>query len=204
MNRLDQQLSNLESQLHTIPDTRKEVLKNLGNYLRQKKEAGSLPAINFICTHNSRRSQMAQLWLLAAAKHVNFGSVSTFSGGTEATAFHPNAVAAIQRAGFQLKKESEDQNPHYQLAWDGDTLEFWSKVFNESPNPTASFAAVMVCSDADEACPFVPGAERRISLPFEDPKRSDGTGNEEIVYDEACLLIGKEMLFAARIAVEAN
>jgi hypothetical protein len=48
---------------------------------------------------------------------------------------------------------------------------------------------------SDEACPVVSGAEVRISLPFNDPKHSDGTPSETEKYNEACRRIAIEMFY---------
>jgi arsenate reductase (thioredoxin) len=42
----------------------------------------------------------------------------------------------------------------------------------------------------------VVGAEKRISLPFDDPKDFDGTNQEAIKYHERVLEIGREICFA--------
>jgi len=201
MNNLETTIAQLESGFSEIPPDRKVPLHSLGAYLSQKRGSGEIPKVNFICTHNSRRSQMAQLWLLAAAAYFKFGKLEAYSGGTEATEFHPNAVAAMQRAGFALEKTPAAYPSGYLMHWEDQDHHFWSKVFSESPNPQRGFAAVMVCSDADEACPFVPGAEKRISLPFEDPKKSDGGGKEEEAYDLAAEKIGREISYAVWVAV---
>lgn len=202
MEQWQENLDQLASGFDQIPEERKKKLEQLSLFLKNKVTANEIPSVNFICTHNSRRSQIAQLWFLASAAYFDLGEVKSFSGGTEGTAFNGNAVAAMQAKGFPLERISEGPNPHYQLAWAGEQQEFWSKVFSEAPNPTRGFAAVMVCSDADEACPFVPGAEKRISLPFEDPKKSDGSGQEAKVYGEAAQIIGREIGYAVKRAKE--
>ena len=79
--------------------------------------------------------------------------VETYSGGTEATAFHPNAVAALARAGFDIPAPAQADNTHYQLAYASGraSLEAFSKVHSAPSNPQAEFAAIMNCSEADEA-----------------------------------------------------
>lgn len=155
----------------------------------------------FICTHNSRRSHMSQIWAQAGAAHFGLEGVRTFSGGTEATAFNPRAVAALQRAGFTVEKREEASNPVYEVTgMEGVELECFSKRFEDTPNPDQGFAAVMTCTDADEACPYVPGAAMRFSVPFVDPKVSDGTPEEAATYDERCAQIAREMLWVMQTA----
>ena len=178
------------------PVARHQRLERLGAYI-----AGRHPGpvrLVFICTHNSRRSIIAQVWAAAAAAWFEMEGVETFSGGTEATAFHPHAVDALRRAGFTIDRGPQAENPKYtlRLGQDSTPLLLWSKVFDAPENPSRAFAAVMTCSDADENCPFVPGTDLRLALPFDDPKVSDGTPEEQRTYYERVREIGREMVFA--------
>ncbi len=197
-------LSALIDEFATIPAERKIQLEKLSAYLRKKNTSGSPISLNVICTHNSRRSHLGQAWLWAGAHYLGWDTLRTFSGGTEATALHPNAAAALARAGFLLEQPNDGPNPRYQLRnrEEGAALTLYSKVFNDEANPKDHFAAIMVCTDADEACPFVPGAEARYSLPFEDPKRFDNTDQVEAGYDEACRLIARDFFYALHQAAQ--
>ncbi len=190
--------SGLPAEFGQIPDARKAVLEKLARYMREQRRAGGPVRLTVICTHNSRRSHIGQLWALAAAAWYGVEGVQSFSGGTEATAFHPNAVAALQRAGFEIRREVEGKNPVYAVRYSGDApaVRAFSKRFDDAANPASGFAAILVCSEADEACPFVPGADVRIALPFEDPKQADGSPEEQQAYDAACRLIAREFFFA--------
>ncbi|MEZ4934354.1 MAG: protein-tyrosine-phosphatase [Saprospiraceae bacterium] len=167
----------LEQEDHLIPKTRKLQLKELADFISERKEKGKTPKIMVICTHNSRRSQMAQLWLKVAAASYGIGKLRVFSGGTEATAFHPNAVAALKYAGLPLEQTTEGDNPFYEceIGNGGDVLVMFSKKYDDPRNPKKGFAAVMVCNEADEACPVVVGAKARFSISYDDPKKFDGT-----------------------------
>jgi protein-tyrosine-phosphatase len=184
--------------LHTraIPATRKVALEGVASFVATKRAAGEAAELIFICTHNSRRSQMAQLWAAAAAEHFGIDGVRTFSGGTEATAFNRHAVAAIERAGF-LVRNPGGENPRYRVTFSDDTpaLECFSKTYDDPFNAARGFAAIMTCSDADEACPLVLGAALRARLPYDDPKVADGTAEEVSQYDARCLQIASEMLY---------
>jgi protein-tyrosine phosphatase/arsenate reductase len=140
---------------------------------------------------------MAQIWARTAIHYYGVANVQTFSGGTEATAFHANAVAAMKRAGFVIEDVSTGPNPTYSVRFREEVppLRAFSKVFDAPPNPTLDFGAVMTCSQADAACPSVPGASFRIVIPYDDPKAFDGTGREAQKYDERCRQISREMLF---------
>ncbi|MCB9744898.1 MAG: protein-tyrosine-phosphatase [Alphaproteobacteria bacterium] len=159
----------------------------------------------FVCTHNSRRSHIAALWARAAALHLGLDGVQGSSGGTEATAFNPRAVAAMQALGFEITESGEvlgAQNLVYEVSM-GPELppeRAWSKVFSDPANPQEGFAAVMVCSAADAACPYVEGADLRIALPYLDPKVSDGTPEEAASYRAKGEEIGREMAWMMHLA----
>jgi arsenate reductase len=186
-----------------IADDHKAELKKVARYVKDQVAAGQSVRLTFICTHNSRRSQFSQVWAAAAASHFNVRSVETFSGGTEATAFNPRAVAALERAGLKIDKAQSGTNPRYKIRYlEGATaLTCFSKVYHEPPNPDQNYCAVMVCSQADQHCPIVKGCTLRISLPYEDPKVSDGTPEEVATYDERCQQICREMLYLFSQAV---
>lgn len=194
---LQQNIETFVQQFNTIAAERKAELEKVSAYIQKKLETQQTPKLIVICTHNSRRSHLGQLWLAAAASYYNLPQIETFSGGTEATLFHPNAVAAIERVGFTTTIQEQAKNPVYEVRWQADqkAYEAFSKVFDEAPNPTKDFAAIMVCSEADEGCPYVPGTDFRIALPFDDPKAFDGTAQETEKYDERCQQIGTEMLY---------
>lgn len=181
--------------ISTIAEDRKPVLHQLVDYIQRKVSSKESILLNFICTHNSRRSQFSQVWAQVAA-YVYGCEVGCYSGGTEATAFNERAVASVQRAGFQVN-QSGGNNPLYQVNYAPDTapLGMFSKTFDDETNPEAGFAAVMTCSDADENCPFIAGADQRIPLRYEDPKAFDDTDPEEEKYDERSMQIATELFY---------
>lgn len=195
-------VAGLISEAELIPATRKELLQRFAAYLDARRNEDRI-ALNFICTHNSRRSHLAQIWAATAAHYYGIQQVRTFSGGTEATAFNPRAVAAMQRAGFHIEAGVGD-NPIYAVSYasDADPLECFSKVYDHETNPKAKFAAIMTCSDADENCPFIPGVDLRLALTYEDPKSADGTAEETARYDERVRQIGREIFYAFSLVNE--
>ncbi len=186
-----------------IPLERKSLLDNLAAYISSKEDG--IVQLVFICTHNSRRSHMGQLWAQAASMYFGLQNVRTYSGGTEATAFHPNAVDSLKKAGINISG-SNATNPRYivRLGEKTEQMNVWSKKYDDPSNPTEHFCAVMTCSDADEACPFIPGSEKRVPLRYEDPKSADGTPGEKRVYDERSLQIATEMMYVMKKASEAR
>lgn len=180
-----------------IPEDRKILLKTFKEYIESKKTSHAPILLNFICTHNSRRSHISQIWAATASIYYGVDQVETYSGGTEATAFNPRAVAAMQRAGFQIHNPG-GENPVYLVSFaeNQPPLECFSKTFDDVYNPQKGFAAIMTCSQADENCPFVPGAAFRLALTYEDPKVADDTPSETSHYDERVRQIGRELFYA--------
>lgn len=188
--------STLESEFHEIPIARKNQLLKLSEYFSEQYKSGKIPKAIVVCTHNSRRSHLGQLWLAVGADYFGLPKLETFSGGTEATAFNPRAIAALSRVGFSIESKNID-NPHYSIQWNDSVQPYiaFSKVYNEAPNPNANFVAIMVCTEADAACPIISGMDLRLALPFEDPKAFDDTDLESAKYDERCRQIAREMFF---------
>lgn len=179
-----------------IDAPRRAQLEKLTAYVAQRSEAGEPAKLTFICTHNSRRSHLAQLWAAVAAEHFGIEGVENYSGGTEATATNPRTVAALRRAGFEVTTDGPDEeNPRYTVSFGAGPIECFSKVYNEPPNPSEGYCAVMTCSHADQSCPIVPGAAARVAIPFDDPKLADDTPAETLTYDERCAQIAREMLY---------
>ncbi|MBD3331549.1 protein-tyrosine-phosphatase [candidate division GN15 bacterium] len=181
-----------------ISDKRKGELEQIAQYVATRVAKDQSTNLTFICTHNSRRSHLAQIWAQTAAVWYGVPHVETYSGGTEATAFNPRAVRALEDAGFAIERTSDAENPRYRVMYSESSppLVAFSKVYNEPPNPAENFCAVMTCSDADEACPVVFGAAGRVAIPYEDPKEFDGTDQEAAAYAERCRQISTEMLYA--------
>ncbi|HMP14647.1 MAG TPA: protein-tyrosine-phosphatase [Saprospiraceae bacterium] len=196
--------ASLAPEFDEIDPTRKADLEAISNYIIQKRQAGEPVKVTVICTHNSRRSHMGQLWLEAAAAWYGVAEVHGFSGGTEATAFNHRAVATMQHAGFQIETPDKNNNPRYHVTLSADDSPriLFSKRYDDAVNPAQGFAAVMVCTDADEACPIVPGAEKRFAIPYDDPKHFDDTPQESTKYDERCRQIAREFFYMMHVAKE--
>lgn len=189
-----------------ISDERKAKLNEFAEWIIEQKRADKKVLITVICTHNSRRSHMGQIWLKAAAYFYGIDKVETFSGGTEATAFNPRAVAALQRAGVKIVSIPGDQkNPRYSVSFGNNFQEMvlYSKKYDDIQNPQSDFAAVMVCSSADASCPIVPGASGRFAITYDDPKAFDNTPEEAAKYDERAKNIAEEMFYVMSVVKQA-
>ena len=190
----------LESESVIISIERKGRLDKILGYINTCQQQQIPALLTFICTHNSRRSHFGQIWAKTLADYYDIPHVSSYSGGTESTAFHPNAVRALRAVGFVIEKGEGENNPLYLLHYGKDfpPLKAWSKVYDDPANPQQDFCAIMTCSEADEACPIVVGASVRISLPFEDPKKADGTDVEAETYLTRCKQIAAELNYVFR------
>ena len=188
----------LTNEFNTIPKERQKLLEKISDYISSKKENNQAIQLVYICTHNSRRSHFGQIWAQVAANYFNLKNVTTFSGGTEATAFNINAINAIKRVGFDVKPINVDKNSTYHISFDETEKPIicFSKVYDDAQNPQTNFAAIMTCSDAEENCPFIPGVELRIGTTYDDPKAFDNTPMQDAKYDERCKQIALETLYA--------
>jgi arsenate reductase len=181
----------------SISEERKIVLQLLIDYIQEKASIGQEIRLNLICTHNSRRSHLCQVWAQTAAKYYNIKNVFCYSGGTEATAMFPMAAKTLEKQGFQIKTIAEGSNPVYSIKYaeNEHPVIGFSKTFDNDFNPQSEFAAILTCSSADQGCPFIAGAEKRIPITFEDPKAFDDTPQQAEKYEERSVQIATEMFY---------
>lgn len=197
LSQLQVTVDNLLQEFELIGVDRRDELTNFARFMQRRVDLNLPLLLNFICTHNSRRSHLAQLWAQASALYFNIPGVLTFSGGTEATAFNSLAVNAMRKIGFSIAVTKAGSNPTYEVRYSeaaGPMLVF-SKRYDDPENVQHDFIAVMTCSHADDNCPVVAGAIERVVLTYDDPKDFDGTPMEDEKYLERAHQIGREMLF---------
>lgn len=187
------------SQLETnsIPKDRRDILDKLIDYIQSKRAKGLRINLNFICTHNSRRSHLAQVWAQTMACHFKIDNINCYSGGTESTAVYSSVIETLKNTGFEIKKLSEGKNPIYCIKFSDNEYPViaYSKKFEDDFNPKSHFAAVMTCSQADDGCPFVAGSEFRIPITYQDPKEFDNSPEEYEKYLERSFQIANEMFY---------
>ena len=192
-------IESLIKELNTdsITADRKVVLQPLVDYIQEKTNASEEIRINFICTHNSRRSHLSQIWAQTIANYYGIKNVFCYSGGTEATALFPMVAETLKNQGFQIQKLSETSNPVYAIKFSENEHPVigFSKSYEDPFNPSAQFAAVMTCSQADGGCPFIAGAEKRVPITFEDPKAFDNTPQQAEKYAERSIQIATELFY---------
>ena len=180
-----------------ISEERKRILQPLIEFISSKISKNEEVRLNFICTHNSRRSHLSQIWAQTMANYYQIENVFCYSGGTEATAMFPKVAETLTNQGFEILKLSETENPVYavKFAENEHAVICFSKKYNDDFNPKSAFAAILTCDSADENCPIVYGAEARIPIKYEDPKKSDGTAEMNETYFNRSLEIATEMKF---------
>jgi arsenate reductase len=183
--------------IENISNERKTVLQPLIDFIQSKVDYAAEVRINFICTHNSRRSHLAQIWAQTMANFFRIKNVFCYSGGTVATSLFPMTAETLQNEGFQFNEISKGENPVYSIKYakNAHPIIGFSKLLDDDFNPKSEFAAIMTCDSANEACPFVTGAEKRIPITFEDPKAFDNTPQQAEKYGERSLQIASEMFY---------
>mgnify|MGYP001202031952 FL=1 len=182
-----------------ISDSRKLILKELVKYIKTKKASKSEVHLNFICTHNSRRSQFCQIWAETASAYYN-KKIYCYSGGLVVTEFNINAVNTMKKCGFDVIK-SGSKNPTYSLYYSNSRVRpifVFSKLYNDPVNKANSFAAITTCSDAEENCPFILNAKKRIFLEYDDPKLFDNLPNKMEKYFDCSFQIASELFYVFR------
>jgi arsenate reductase len=195
-------LENLSKTIATISkisvsNERKEILQPLIEYIQDKVNSKEEIRLNFICTHNSRRSHLSQIWAQTMAFHFRIKNVFCYSGGTEATAMFPKVASTLMQHGFQIQKLAENSNPVYTVKFDENQhpIICFSKAYFDDFNPKSKFGAIMTCTNADEGCPMVFGAEARFPIKYDDPKAFDGTELMNEKYTERSIQIASEMYY---------
>ena len=183
--------------IENIATERKEILQPLIDYIQNKVTNQQEIRLNLICTHNSRRSHLSQVWAQTASAYYNIRNVFCYSGGTEATAMFPMVAKTLDEQGFKIKTISEGNNPVYSIKYcqNEHPIICFSKKYDDDFNPVSDFAAIMTCSSADQGCPFIAGAEKRIPITYEDPKAFDNTPQQAEKYEERSLQIAAEMFY---------
>ena len=179
-----------------LAEDRKKILLKISKKITQEYTKNNVVNLNFICTHNSRRSQLGQVWAFYAANYFNL-NIHAFSGGTEVTAFYKNTVKTLQSAGFEfVVLDLSHENPKYAITFKDskNAILGFSKRFDDETNKSP-FIAITTCNNADENCPFIPNALERFHLPFVDPKFSDGTPEQESAYLKINEQIAAEVFF---------
>ena len=180
-----------------LDDKRKDLLKGIAKSIAEiyTSNNGKI-SVNFICTHNSRRSQLGQVWTFFAANYFDL-NITSYSGGTEVTAFHRNTVMTLKEVGFTFNvEEFSHQNPVYQVSFNetSDYILGFSKTYDHQINE-APYVAITTCNSADQNCPYIAEATKRFHLPFVDPKFSDNTEDQQKIYLKTNAEVASEIYY---------
>lgn len=180
-----------------ISSERKAILQPLISFIQDKISIGATVNLNFICTHNSRRSHLCQVWAQTAAAYYGIQAVHCYSGGTETTALFPKVAETLVKSGFEIRSIFEGNNPIYAIKYEPNAVPIigFSKKYDDPFNPSSGFAAVMTCTHAEDNCPFVSGAAIRIPITYDDPKAFDQTPFQDQMYAERSQQIATEMFY---------
>lgn len=183
--------------VESISAERKTILQSLIDFIQAKVDKKEDVLLNFICTHNSRRSHLSQVWAQVMAAHFGIPQVFTYSGGTEATAMFPKVGETLSAQGLEIIPLSEGKNPVNAIKYadNAHPIVAFSKTYDHPFNPVSKFAAIMTCSQADEGCPFIAGTEKRIPITYDDPKAFDGTPQQAEKYKERSVQIATELFY---------
>jgi arsenate reductase (thioredoxin) len=187
----------LPEKISTIPEKRRKLLEQIADKISHELNDKQTLHVMYVCTHNSRRSQFAQVWGHVAVHHFGLKNIQVHSGGTEATAIHSNAVQALKRSGFQFYLEGPNENARHFFTFDKkvNPVACYSKIYNAPENPKERIFAIMTCGEAEKNCPFIPGVLTRFATTYEDPKAFDGTESQDKKYDERCRQIALETFY---------
>lgn len=181
----------------SITDERQAVLEPLVSYLKEHIAESPHISLNFICTHNSRRSHLAQIWMQTFIGYFGISNINCYSGGTEATAVYHQIIDTLKQQGFNLMMLSQTDNPVYAVKYDDNALPIiaFSKAYTHRFNPQNDYVAIMTCSSADDGCPVVLGAKKRMAITYDDPKMYDNTPQMIEQYRAKSLEIASEMYY---------
>lgn len=116
------------------------------------------PAVLFLCTGNSARSQMAEAFL----KKYGSEYFEAYSAGTDPKGLNPLTVRVMGEVGIDMQDHR-------------------SKHLREYLGRLPVRVLVIVCTDADKSCPTIwPGVLTRLVWAFDDPAACDGTEDERL------------------------
>lgn len=196
LDRLSDYVDERTREFGLIEPERREALLQLVAHINTIQATGKPVRLTFICTANSRRSQLAEIWAATAAAHYDVPHIETYSGGTGVSAFNKRISRTLTGAGFEvIMRPGFNSQVQVRYSDREPPIFCYSKVHNDPVNPREDYIAVVLCDDAEVACPVMPGATYRVFIPYVDPRLSDHSDDEREAYHERNAQIAREMLF---------
>ncbi|WP_196893237.1 low molecular weight phosphatase family protein [Aureivirga marina] len=180
-----------------ITNDRKETLNDIAKAVLDEYLRNERVNLNFICSHNSRRSQFAQIWGNYAINFFSIPNMECFSGGTVVTALHRNTVKTLKEVGFRFDvKTFNHQNPEYLISYQDckKPILAYSKLI-EDQNNKSPYIAITTCNSIEKNCPLFTDCLAYFQLPYTDPKNYDYTALKNEKYNELNMNIASEMAF---------
>ena len=167
------------------------IVSEINEFLNNKKNLNFL----FVCTHNSRRSQFANVWAEIAATYYNLNSIKSYSCGTEKSIVSKNTIQTLKDLGIRIENHPTITNAFHAFYGKELFIDVFSKKYSDPTISKEATIAIMTCSDADQNCPIIPYAKNRISLNFKDPKRFDNTSSFKMEYQKTAKEIAREIFY---------
>ncbi len=195
--KLTEYIGELISEFKDIESNRKKVLNEFAVQLSRNMMLSEITNIIFVCRSNSRRSHFSQIWSQIACEYYRIENVKTFSGGIKTSSFNPRVIVALERAGLEIFKLDETENPSYAVYYSESKspIQCFSKVYFHEYNPNSSYLSVVTCDNPEDEWPSMNNAAGSFKLIYPDPQTSDDTDNEDSVYDKLCKQIAVEMFY---------
>tara|TARA_Y100001949_G_C15986510_1_gene330879 strand:+ start:2001 stop:2567 length:567 start_codon:yes stop_codon:yes gene_type:complete len=160
---------------------RKKRLDNIASVINEN--LNKTRSIVFLCTHNSRRSQICEVWGKVFAeiyrKKININSAGAFK-----TVVHSQVYESIVKCGLVVDNKKE-------IFFDKKKFKLNSKTIDSLT--MKNFIAVMTCSNAEKSCPNDPRSIRNIKMFFNDPRIYDETDKMSREYLNTTIYIAEEL-----------
>ena len=188
----------LEDEFNNVPDSTQEQLKVAGTYIINRLNNGQIASISFVCEHNSRKSHLGQIWTTLATQYYQLDHVKCYSGGTTPTYVNQRIINALGNTGIQISEKGiAGHGPKYLLDYGKSSrgFEIFSKRFDHPMNPDTNYLAISLCLNPDECCPISYGADKQLSIPYEDLQPFGNTPLESAKYDEQCRMVARDMFY---------
>ncbi len=163
-------------------------IHDLAAHVARRVRDGLHTSVVFAGRQNARRSVLAEVWAVTAARAQGLRGISFHSAGLQPTDVHPNTLAALRRAGF-LVEARPGGGALVRVEPDASPIEVFAKDLEHSSVRRRDLTLVSVCKRLDDS-PMTKRAEQLFRVHFADPAEYDGMRHAERAYDVASRNIG--------------